>query len=375
MDNLEKQLSRLPKARLGIKADASLRFKLHTAIWQDTLADFRVWLSPSPRFSAAVLILIFLITSMAVPVYAYESSLVTSEHFLFPVKRAVEKIELGLSISPKSKAETLVKISNHRLDEAVVLSKEKNNEALQKSLNEAIVSNQKAQEELLNAKKELSVKIDEIIGGAKEEQIKKLENVAENIGAEAEDEIIENVAVTMDFVKGYDKKNKEKSQNEGNNVNKVYEQEDKSEYDNKLDAALLDEKQENLSDNSRDGKDNKDNIEQKKLYKKASPPKPDKKELENSLEEMKKEVEALKNDLGKEELEEKDVKSIVEKLDGRVEKVKKLLEEEELDEADTVLKSTQSIKNNAKSFIKTKERLNDFQKEDRTKNEDEDSDN
>lgn len=366
MDNLEKQLNRLPKARLRVGADASLRLKLHLVIWRERLEGFRVWLSPSPRLAVAFLVLIFLFTTLSVPVYAYTSNSVTSEHFLYPVKQTVEKIELGLSLSPESKAETLVKISNHRLDEAVVLSNKKNSEALQKSLNEVVSLNQKAQDELLNAKKDLGVKIDEIIEESKEEQIKKLEKVAVNIGVEAEDDAIENVALTMDFVKSYSKNKKERPEYRKENFNTFPESDNKKE-DGSIATTSEDEKQEAL--NEKNDKDNKNDESLKKMAEKISPTRQDKKDLENDLEEMKKGVETLKNDLKKEDLKESDVKIMVEKLDNRVEKVEKMIEEEELDDADAVLKSTQAIKNNAKSFIKMKSKTINNQKKDDNKNE------
>jgi len=346
MDNLEKQLSRLPKARLSAKADANIRLALHRAIWQDKLMFLRIWLSPSPRLAVLASVLIFLVVSMSLPVYAYASSSVTSDHFLYPVKRTVEKIELGLSFTPESKVETLIKISNHRLDEAFVLSEEKNDEALELSLNEAIILNQRAQEELKNAGEAKGVKIEKIINENKENQINKLKNVAEKIGVEAGDSVLEEVAVTLDYLKGDDENQDDVQEKETGNNNSFPISEEKMEERESSDVEQ--------PVNGRQNQGNGNSVEKGNYYKKPAQSTQNKSNLEADLEGVRKGVEELKNDLQKGELEQESVDTMVERLDDRIKKAEILIEEEELEDADMIIRSTEAIRNNAKHFIKIK---------------------
>ena len=60
---------------------------------------------------AGVLLMLLII----VPGYAYASSSVTQGHLLYPVKTAIERVELNLSRTPEAQVKTYEKLAERRL--------------------------------------------------------------------------------------------------------------------------------------------------------------------------------------------------------------------------------------------------------------------
>jgi len=126
MENFEKYISDLPKAKLSVKADRKIKFRLYKLIALSKLEDiFSVFSLRSITFNRGValafgmLVVIFSATSF----YAYASNAVIPGSSLYPIKIAIEKIEQKIAVSNTAKIANYEKISNRRLEEAVSLSK------------------------------------------------------------------------------------------------------------------------------------------------------------------------------------------------------------------------------------------------------------
>ncbi len=126
MDNLEKNLSQLPKVTLSKKADLKIRLRIYRAMFFASGKSFvQTFLHPHSllaKISYLSLLIFVLLGSTAV--YAANNDHITPGHSLYPVKKTIENVEQQLSITKKSKVETLNKLSERRLKEAVNLSNE-----------------------------------------------------------------------------------------------------------------------------------------------------------------------------------------------------------------------------------------------------------
>ena len=118
MDNLEKKLNNLPRARLRRRADLRIRFRLYAAILKKRLAPEKMRFSWNFRALAGSVLLLILIV---VPGYAYAGVNVVPGDFLYPLKMKLEEIELSLA-RKKKKVEIYAELSAKRLAEAKVLA-------------------------------------------------------------------------------------------------------------------------------------------------------------------------------------------------------------------------------------------------------------
>lgn len=126
MDNLEKNLSQLPKMTLGKKADLRIKARIYRAMFFASGESFvHNFLHPHSLLAkiSYVSLLIFVLLG-GTAVYAANNDHITPGHSLYPVKKTIENVEQQLSLTKKSKVETLNKLSERRLKEAVNLSAE-----------------------------------------------------------------------------------------------------------------------------------------------------------------------------------------------------------------------------------------------------------
>ncbi|MGE5425677.1 MAG: DUF5667 domain-containing protein [Bacillota bacterium] len=212
MDNLEKILMALPENKLSRKADRLIKFRLEKTM---VLSYFkRVAEGPQVPWPRAIvaglaLFMIFIATS----VYAYASDKILPGDRIYPLKRAVEKIEEAVTPGT-AKIKVYEKHSSRRLQEARDLStktaavseksaeeKAKDSENIKKNIDSAVIKQQaivekinklddydKAVKTIDKAKKADKKKTEylgQIINNAKtekdEERIKKAEQAYESI--------------------------------------------------------------------------------------------------------------------------------------------------------------------------------------------------
>jgi hypothetical protein len=126
MDMLEKILNNLPKNKLSRRADLRIKFQLYRLLafaYLKRLFSFNHELSLLNKglVAAMVLVVIFGATS----IFAYASDSVVPGNIIYPLKKAVEKLEQNIAPSKTAKIAAYEKQSVRRLEEAVNLS-EKN---------------------------------------------------------------------------------------------------------------------------------------------------------------------------------------------------------------------------------------------------------
>ncbi|MCK4540268.1 hypothetical protein KAU09_03900 [Candidatus Parcubacteria bacterium] len=189
MDNLEKQLNKLPKKKLNMRADYGLRFKLYKAMWQKKADMYVQYFSFKRHLPPLIAALALISLIVVVPGYAYANENVTAVHYLYGVKKAVEKIELVFAFSEEDKQEKQEKFIARRLNEAEILSQntgvEEHNLALVETINDA-----------MELKKEIK-----IIEKQENKQIQTLTQIANTVGIKAEEEVLDTVAEALEMVK------------------------------------------------------------------------------------------------------------------------------------------------------------------------------
>ncbi|MFA6417236.1 MAG: DUF5667 domain-containing protein [Patescibacteria group bacterium] len=123
MDNLEKILNNLPKNKLSRRADLKIKFQLYRLLVSAYLKRLFIFNHELSFFNkglvaAMVLVLIFSATS----IFAYASDSVVPGNIIYPLKKAVEKLEQNIAPSKTAKIAAYEKQSVRRLEEAVNLS-------------------------------------------------------------------------------------------------------------------------------------------------------------------------------------------------------------------------------------------------------------
>ncbi|MDQ5938328.1 MAG: hypothetical protein QG642_18 [Patescibacteria group bacterium] len=214
MENLEKQLSQLPKAEMSKKTDWKIKLKIYRFLLLKKIKIFsRTFLHPHSllaKLSLSALVIIVFLGSTAV--YAVNNDHITPGHTFYPLKKTIENVEQQLSLTEKAKVETLNKLSERRLKEALNMAehedseqsddqKEESKNNIEQSIDEAVnnfdsaietskkienVDNSKASKENLKNRQESMVKylnsISDIAKDKKDESmIKKIDEARHSI--------------------------------------------------------------------------------------------------------------------------------------------------------------------------------------------------
>lgn len=206
MYDIERQLNNLPKGKLSRKADLAIRLRIYFILLKTKLLPNRL---PGGFFAlkrAAVALVLVLFIFSATAVYAYESNEVTRGHALYGLKRAIERTELKLATSPVRKIKLNSNFAARRLAEAWTLSRRLaggDGENLAQTIGEA--------GRQLAAAGELATGLDdrdqeakqalEIVAGASSDQEATLGNLAQAVGADADEAVVDNIAVSLDRAK------------------------------------------------------------------------------------------------------------------------------------------------------------------------------
>jgi len=233
MDNLEKQLNKLPKAHLSKKGDLKIRLRLYFFLGSEKLALIkRSMVAHKVSVSSAALIIFILSLIIIVPSYAYANENVIPGHLLYPIKRGLENIELNMSDSPEEKAETYVKLADRRLAEAKVMGELNENKVepkvLANTINEAVEMDNKAKEEInLVKESKKASKVRSAVDKAQEQQVKKLVDIAQTVSIEAEEEVLDSVAMALEIMSISSTKIGEEYTGVRDSVEQINEDEDK----------------------------------------------------------------------------------------------------------------------------------------------------
>ncbi|MCK5509953.1 hypothetical protein KAI65_00210 [Candidatus Parcubacteria bacterium] len=325
MDNLEKQLNNLPKKKLDMRADYLLRFKFYRAMWQKKVDMYVQYFSFKRHLPplAAALVLISLI--VGIPGYAYANENITAVHYLYGVKKTVEKVELALVFSEKEKQEKQEKLIVRRLNEAEILSQntgsKKYNLALVETINEAMKLREELEEEIKAIKKQEVWSqnfADKNTSKNKEKEIKEIQTltqIANTVGIKAEEEILDVVAETLEAVKKT-QPNKEKKKNINNKPR--FESQD-------ITASSA-----SLQNN----------------------------DIKQTINTIQDEIKKLNDDLENNGYLRQDVKILNKHLEKKIKKAKDAIEKNNINAAKGIINTTEALTNNAKYFLKEKKNNN-----------------
>ena len=351
MDNLIKQLNNLPKAKLRRKKDLKLRFNLYKLIWQESKEKVVSSLAPPRQLklapTVAVVLLIFMIS---IPGYAYGSNNVTRGHVLYNIKKSIEELELNLTKSEEAKVKKYIKMAERRLEEAEVLSGNDNSEDnLVSTINEAMDNSLEADLGLEDIFRDKDIeKMEKLLEKAKVEQEIILAGIAQTVGINVKEEVLNTVALALETTKS----NKKEELNRGQ----------AKKFINNFPEAGLSTATEEVSEEA---------TATEEISEAAKPPRPievslDKRQpkiftheaAQQSLQILKDKVDGLKEELPAIEYETEDVTVLFKRLDERIQKAQEFIEEDKFSGFKGLLQSTTAISNNAKNFIKPKKEKN-----------------
>ena len=336
MNDLDKELNKLPQFKLRKKADILIRLRLLSV---SALEAFTLigGLMRQAKFQTVTAVLILLSLIISIPGYAYASPGVTKGHWLYPVKLNLEGMELNLKTTPETQAVTLAKFTERRLEEAAHLSskEETEEETITATINKALEYDQASQEMLLTItqpelKEEASKKIEE----RKEDQLKALSAVAQDIGLSSEEETLDTITFALETVR-------------------------------------------DLPDKTPWGHFKKQlPLSQDKIKEPPIIPPGQAKKLKQNYEDVIKDINELDEGLREKKYDQTDIKALYERLGKKLEESEEQIEEGNLESAKAALKSTKALTKTAEYFVKEKKEKPDsrWQKKKKTYNKDENED-
>jgi hypothetical protein len=355
MIDLEKQLNELPQGRLSKTADLRIRFRLYEIILKKSLETLRfVFVVKEFKYTTAFVLLLSLV--VAVPGYAYASDSVTLNNPLYPIKIGLEKIEVGLSFSNEQKAETYAKLAERRMAEAEVLSnrndkKETTEEAIVKTVNKAVALTQNASYQAkkidkISEREKVVTKIEKSAAI----QTETLRSVAAQVGINASEKTVDSIASSFDVFSRKIKKDNTEREKPGNHFI--------ASTSNGIatpTTPVIKKPGHALSDDMTTKEVRGKMIEKKENTASSSAidffERP---EVEQSLDEVRINVEKLRSELKNESFDKDDVDTLFNRLDKKVEQAQKAIKGKEKTDFQNLMQSTQALTDNAKHFMKQK---------------------
>lgn len=330
MKYIEEKLSKVPRARLGLRADLRIKFSLYRMIFWKKSENICSVIFAKQKLAVLVLIA-FLLISVAAPTYAYESKQVTVGHFLYPIKLAIEKAEYKIS---DDKSETLLKFSIRRMEEADALaSKTDQDQKISLLMNEAIVLRDRAIENSGQKEKDT-------IKQFQDKSHDVLSQVANKIGVESGDEVTDEVALTIENIKNIDLNKKFDNQNEKSNAVILKNKNTETiRSGNASSSQVIREKQEIRKEERVEIKTRTINEVDNRAVT----------EKKNKLDNAKNDVKKLETQLKQADYHSDDVDMLVNKLNNRIERVEKSADDIQVEKD---IKSIKALTNNAELFIK-----------------------
>ncbi len=364
MDNLIKQLNKLPKKRLPLRADFNLRLKLYKMIWKKRLNSFSQSVQLPRLKPVPALIIILLCLFIIVPGYAYASNQVTRSHPLYPLKQGLEKVEVSLAISAPAKAETYTKLADRRLAEAEVISQQKDDnnkeeiqEVLVETIAEAVQLSNKADQETQNINKvQVQSQVQDTINKTKEIQQNTLSTIAHTVSIKAEEKVLDSIALAFEAFKP---KWPERKDGKGRLSEEMTSTSTES---GATSSPAITEEDEEKTETVKP-------FHPLPMATSTIVPKPEFKipeiknreeEVSASFNQLKDKLKNLKTDITEEEYESDDVNALFDRLDNKMEQAQRSWQEHNLNNFDVLIKSTEALTNNARHFIKLKNSKNNI---------------
>lgn len=379
--DIEKVLKKLPQPKLSRLADWRIRLQIYRHIWQKRFISWRIsWhkviVLQSNRLAYALIVLVLFCLVVVIPGFAYASPEVTRGHWLYPVKQAIEKVELAFPQSAPAKVATYEKMAERRLAEAAVLTKKpeiKKPQAIVETIKEAVAFSDKAvvavQQIATSTEKD---KLDNLITAKQDEHMAELSAVAAQVGPANDDTVVDTIALALDKIKQVkvrtDKKIKfqrlpgllpklEIEQSATSTVATstiITEPEEAKQVD---EQTILEATATKALKEIPEGK-NRPKIWQ--FTKEKSTTTPQKIENKNkaivqeNIENMKANIKTLKSNLESKPFDQNDVTALINRLNSKIKKAGQALNSGNLNQADDLLKTTEALTNNAEHFIKPK---------------------
>ncbi len=318
MDNLEKQLNNISQQKLSSKTDFKIRKKIYSKIWKkNTQSIFiftpRVLLSgrnPALLKRSAYALLILIIVS-GVPGYAYASNNVTQGHVLYPIKKSIEKIEVGLAFSEEAKAKKYSKFVDRRIEESFVMMKKNqtnNNDNLKRTIDNLSATDKKIDQIVEKNKIKLIDK--------KEEQVSLLKEIATKVGVDVSECVMNSVALAIEELENESEKEQEVLTNNKNIFIPKVETVEIKIPERRMIGNDVDRQKQVIVDLKIDVAELKENLENKMQYR------------------------------------GEDVSKIIGRLDSKIENVERVMKENRNGSVTGLLKSTQAVIKNAKHFLR-----------------------
>ncbi|HOZ56184.1 MAG: hypothetical protein BWY51_00182 [Parcubacteria group bacterium ADurb.Bin316] len=340
MTNIEDQLNKLPKGRLGLKADWRLRFVFLRLRWQKRFTEYSSLLVIK-KMAPVVIVAALLLSLVYLPYYAYASEGVVKGNILYPIKQSIEKIELSLADTPAKKIEVYTKLAERRLAEAEKLSEKDSktaNDNLASTIDNMAVLTVEARAEIENElnleKKEWAInKIAQI----KERQLEKMEKIANRFGLQASDNLLDSLALNIDDLK--------KDKQEKNDFTRILSEVRVS--TTTKDYRLFSQIKTEISGLATVS------TSTVIIAKPGSASiKIDQTIIAESWDNANDQIAALKESLLAQGVSENEFNNLFNKLDDRLNKAQDSINSGNFMQADGLIKSTEALSNNAKHFLK-----------------------
>jgi hypothetical protein len=355
-EDLEKKLNRLPRASQSRPADLKFRFKLFSLKLRRQLGYWRSFFNLKflpMKLVIVAIALIFFFTGTAS--YAYFSSNVTYGKTLYSLKKTMEEIKLSQAKTPLDQVVVYTDLAGRRLVEAKTLMAKQNQ--ISRSF---IPAAQAADREIANSNDPLSITINEMINNTNK-AIKVSEKITDTASAEKALAMIDQ---------------SENNQNEG--LKSIAEAIGPSAEAAPVVAQALDEttannvKIKNNLDQAKIKIQNKekvislriktrgeeDNDKEKKMEEEEKSGKTEqiKTDLNNNLGEVKTKIATIKAELNQAGVPALKTEKLFGRLNEKLSQAKAALANNNLRQANGLIQSLKSLTNNAKHFLKQKEK-------------------
>jgi len=335
MINIEDQLNKLPQGKLSKRVDWRLRFIFFKLRWQNNFANYN-FLPAFGKIAPVTIAVVLLLSIVCLPYYAYASEDVVRGNMLYPIKQGIERIELSLADTPAKKANVYNKLAERRLAEIEKLSGKNSataNDNLAATIDEITVLTQASSEteEQLNTEEKKQVK--NKVAQIKEEQLDRMEKIANKFGLQASDNLLDSLAVNIDDLK--------KDKQAKNNFFEVLSE---------IKIATSTRNNKNFA-HSRGITSGSTTVPTSTIKIKPNI-KISQKTISESWDAASDQVTVLKNDLITEGIKNTELDNLFGKLDDRLNKAQTAIKSGNFNQANGLIKSTEALSNNAKHFLR-----------------------
>lgn len=209
MKNIEEQLKNLPKAKMPLTADLKIRIMIYRLQWRKYAEKQNIFRLFSRKMAYAFASVLLLASTVSVPAFAYASPGVVKGNPFYPLKILLEKAELAIPKSNEAEAKIYEKNVSRRLAEAEILSKQtggKTADYLVETVNQAQTDKEKASAIISGLGETKDAGLLKKIDQTEKQQEALIKQVAQNVGLEASDKVVNSVSLMISTIS--DKANK-----------------------------------------------------------------------------------------------------------------------------------------------------------------------